>query len=322
MELINSVRLKGIPETDEHFAKLLFADKHTTIEGSAAEAFTEKRLVRPAFGNALSSVGWWFHRSNDDGYGVSAVSCIDPVRLRTDEPIERTLAKRLRMIVPDFHWIFFDGASYVSRSVEIDSISRRFDRLQCKLMENTAGPKERDPLRLQKAVDRLRYEGVLRDFAIQRLYANFFSRIKWIWDIDGLLLYKDVLVAFDYKFKYPARNGEVGANEGMADVYQFLEKCGALVVYLLLKKADDKNVSPITLLDSNDQEWLACDASSFHENSKRLENVEGTGYRGEKPNRSRSIPLERFVSIKKPEELRAFVDKCLEAKGLNTLGAH
>lgn len=322
MELINSVRLTGVPKTDEHFGSLLFSDKHTTIEGNAAEAFTEKRLVRPAFGSALSSVGWWFHRSKDDGYGVSAVSCIDPVSLRTEEPIEHALAKRLQKVIPDFHWIFFDGEGYVSRHVGGDSISRVRNRLKCRLMENAAGPQERDPQRLQMAIKYLRDEDVLRTFSIQRLYANFFSPFKWIWDIDGLLLYKNSLVAFDYKFKYPAKNGEIGVNGGMADVYQFLDKCNVLVVYLLLKKSNDKNLSPVAFLDGGDQKWFVCDASSFHKDNNHLNNIEGTGYRGERPNKSRSISLGRFVEISQPEELRSFVDKCLEARGLGVSEAY
>ncbi|WP_204371767.1 hypothetical protein, partial [Burkholderia cenocepacia] len=63
-------------------------------------------------------------------------------------------------------------------------------------------------------------------------------------------------------------------------------------------------------------------ASSFHADNNHLNNIEGTGYRGERPNKSRSISLERFVEISQPEELRSFVDKCLEARGLGVSEAY
>jgi len=300
-----------MPVTEADYAEILFADKHTTIEGIAAEVFTEMSLLVPIL-EGISRFGWWFD-STSESYNATALSKMDHVDLRSLPEFERTIAAKVRTSVKNMSVALFSEKSLTCYSAKTGSIKPSTGRaLQSHLMSTVTGPLDRDARRLEKALAWLKQHELLSTFGVQRLYANFFAP-RYIWDIDYLGMYKGRVIAFDIKHKYPSHDGQLGANGAISKLYEFLSRQGILVVYIvLLKPKQAANESPVDLLRGTSSKWLACNAQSFASSEDQLKNKSGTGLAGDVPGNSRSISIEKFRTLQTPEDLRSFLDDCLD----------
>lgn len=304
--------------------ELFYADKHSTIEGAVAEAFTEQELVAPVFNNSLVNSGWWFGSDKWNQWYVHAVSEINPKNLREIE-IENKVITTFKNKFDNVNWVFCDSHNnnYVRYSIGDDKFKKgkiyagyNEYHMQPKTMTTVAENKYRSSERIIKAAKELVKFNALKSRAVQRLYANLFFPYKYIYDMDAIGVYRNNTFVFDYKHKYPSNASgveEIGANSGISNLYDYLDSLGFKVVYLVWIKHDKNSNTPVSnYIDYGKHEWWACDAASFKNTNKRLSNKKGTGLSGDKPNSSKSLTENDFKKIYDADGLKEFLDFMIE----------
>jgi hypothetical protein len=309
--------LELVPETDEELVSLLQLDKHTTIEGNVAEIFTESRLVSPVLGTTLSQFSWWFHSEEGEQYKASAVSELDAGAWPHLPEHEHLIGRAVREAVAGLRIVTFRNGEFGGHEVSQGFIRKAVRLLRPHPMTTLSPDSERDPERHEKAAEWLAQHGLLRAVGLQRLFANFFAPDCYMWDLDCIGVYRNQVIAFDYKHKYPDSQDKLGANGGISRLYRHLHSCGIPVIYIALKKnRKDRSRSAVDMLAAAPPEWYVCNARIFSESGSTLENRSGTAYDGGTPQRSKGVHVDQFTLVRTASELREFLDSCIERKFL------
>ena len=119
--------------------------------------------------------------------------------------------------------------------------------------------KERDAARHAKAFNYLEEQGVLRDAAIERLFANCWIGDRFFWDIDCFAFQGDRLTAFEVKQKYPTKAGTFGLNTGLTTLFSMLTAIGVRVLHVVLTKPEnDITVPALDLFTLPEHRERAC----------------------------------------------------------------
>lgn len=306
--------LLKVPETDEELVELLKLDKHTTIEGNVAEIFTEAQLVEPVLGDRLSRFSWWFHSEKWGEYMASAVSELGAETWPQLPPYEHQIGRAVRDAVTGLRIVTFKNCAFRANDVAQDRIKKECRLLEQHDMTTLAPNSERNPERVEKASKKLAEHGLLRQVGLQRLYANFFAPDSAMWDIDCIGIYRDRVIAFDYKHKYPDKDEKLGANDAISRLYRHLDRRGILVIYITLNKpVKNPSQSAVDMLDTESPSWYVCNARIFSESDTVMPNRRGTAYNGGTPKSSKGVRLEQLTLVRTADEFRQFLDTCIDS---------
>ncbi len=248
---------------------ILKRDKHARLEGLCAELLFYEELIRPSFTEC--SVGWWI-APHGNTYKVAHIIEEGHVISSLDEDIYRHFVRNhTRAVRLTFNAFRKSLLREQIALREMDDVL--YSRRSGQQPHTDSPPKlsnstERNVERANKAIAFLRDRGALRPSAIARLVANCFVHARALWDIDAIVRYGDRLVAFEAKQKYPSRKGAMGINQGLSNVFRFLNSSGMQVVHVVLTKPVwDTETSAIDFMTadkySDKSLWIASDSSNI-----------------------------------------------------------
>jgi hypothetical protein len=235
----------------EDLKKILRRDKHTRIEGICTEALFIRDLLAPSFPDYSSS--WWFVSKGNRFHILKLVSEIENLSALEFALLSFFRAKQS----PAFLITFNEKAkSFFYIKFDSDSIQHLRERWRThkkiiaprKPSAPMPSPSERQPHRLDRAMNLMEASGLLKHAAIERLFANCWLASGRYWDIDAFAQYRDQFLAFEVKQKYPTASGTFGLNLGLTKLLSFLSDLGVNVIHVILTKpVSNRAVSAVDL---------------------------------------------------------------------------
>ncbi|QJW92473.1 hypothetical protein HNV11_23670 (plasmid) [Spirosoma taeanense] len=230
----------------EHQKFILSRDKHTRIEGLVTEALFYDEIIKGQFKKCTS--GFWFKRDGNRFKVTKVLVSSADLRQIDYDILNYFLLKGLSCyvvwFVPDQREFFY--VKYVGQTINFESEHSKYPKNPKKALI----PKEtdRDCKRHQQASEYLERSGFLYKSAVERMFVNCWLGDVFLWDVDYIAVYKDHLVAFEVKQKYPTRMGTYGLNTGLVYLFSFLESVGIAVIHVVLRKPTrDFNIPAIDL---------------------------------------------------------------------------
>jgi hypothetical protein len=232
--------------------KILRRDKHTRIEGICTEALFVRELLSESFPHF--STGWWFLRK-DNQFRVMKI--LPAAETLSNLDFDLLAFFSVKANIPTFILSFDEQAkNFYSLKFEFTSKEdlEKNGSIRKKLLEPRQPsaplpkPAERQPQRLEQAVNLLESLGLLKRAAVERLFANCWLASGTYWDIDAFALHEGQFLAFEVKQKYPTASGTFGLNKGLSRLFEFLSAAGIKVIHLILTKPiSDYRTSAIDL---------------------------------------------------------------------------
>lgn len=285
---------------DKDCIQILLRDKHGRLEGLCAEILFEKELIAPAF--AEYSTGWWVARG-DGKYRVAHVTeSGHPV-----SPIEDDIYRLFLRHGVSLVRLEFDATERILRrhALSVGPAGSVVQRNAAQVQPTTRSPPqvpyaaERDAERSDKAIKYLKTMGALRSSAISRLIANCFVHSRALWDIDAVVRYRNTLISFETKQKYPSRKGKFGINEGLTGMFSFLERCDLRVIHIILTKPVwDTSVSAVDLVTlpvyAGKSVWIATESHNIGRTGSKTDAPSRTSIDGRTQLRTDDLEVSDF----------------------------
>ena len=251
--------------SDESFEKIILRDKHTRVEGMFTEYFFYEEILKDVFSDVSSS--WWF-RQRSGAYNIAKIIYEEDDLSSFDVKILNYLSnQKINVFIiifnkkeKKFYYIKYKE----EYSNKLSEALCEFKKEYPKNPKNAAIPKknERNEKRILQAIGYLKSVGVLKNCAIERLFANCWLAEGAFWDIDFFVEYKGKLIAFEVKQKYPTKAGTFGINVGLANLFVYLNNIGMEVIHVILvKPVNDISIPAIDLYTKpqfkKDAKWIA-----------------------------------------------------------------
>jgi hypothetical protein len=225
---------------DRHLEAILLRDKHTRIEGICTENLFVNELIKNTFREF--SVGWWFKLKNNSYNVIKFVPKLAAVKDIDLFILDYFKSRGVNSFIVCFDDLEKDFFYIDYMQIRGDNFPKLGDKLKVRFPKKREVyppiPKEteRNVHRMEQAVRMLKSLNVLRKSALERVFANCWLASGPYWDIDSFVRYKDKIIAFEVKQKYPTAQGTFGLNVGLAKLFSFLSSLGIEVVHIILTK--------------------------------------------------------------------------------------
>ncbi|QUH21795.1 hypothetical protein [Alkaliphilus sp. B6464] len=303
----------------EKLKYLLSRDKHAILEGVCTEhLFQNDVLPRKKWNNKIS-LGWWTTRQNND-YIFFKVS--SEYVTQNDISIFRHFIKNnMKCIYVKFentgtykflevnsNIYLIEKNNYIEQFLSFNEFIIKYNLKEIR-QPLLAANDVRDTARQEKAIDFFDKNGLLEDTAIQRHFANFFLTVYYgyaVWNIDGLLVDNDKVLAYEIKFKYPTKSNTFGLNIGVAKLFEWLHNKDIKIYHaILLNPTNSEKVSVLDVL-SNKSLYRETNWICYRINPTNLFNSSGiapskTQIEGRTDQKVVYIPVSNFKYLKNLE---------------------
>jgi len=227
-------------DNENELSKILKRDKHTRIEGICTENVFYKELVSKSYKKTTSSI--WFNRKNNT---YNCIKVVDNIQNITDVDkyiLSYFYKKNINTFVVVFNYI--EKCFYyvkISQGI-INGDFIEYFRVNKKVYPLKLSPppipmgKHRNESRLNLSIEYLKSFNMLKQSAIERVFANCYLSTGWYWDIDSFVIEKDKIIGFEVKQKFPTNNGTFGLNLGLSKLFHFLLENGIEIYHIILTK--------------------------------------------------------------------------------------
>lgn len=315
------------PEIND-IKNILRDDKNKRIEGYSTEYLFGIDLINQHIENSSSE--WWFPRRRDNSFFSTIKLFYNHRSIRnTDLVIMNYFLKfniktYLVFYEETENWFFYIKYDEII-NVNFENIDEWESvyyscRKRCPENENIeyTNDSEIEKKNMEKSLRFLEDKDLLKKIAIQRVFANCFLNYKKFFycDVDAFLIYKDKLLAFEVKQKFPAEENYFGLSVGLIKLFNFLDTIGIECVYSVLQKTYHNKTK--TSIDYNtmselfsEQKWVAVKYKKQLLGKKRL-GGSNDGIFGGQGSCYRGIDVNWFTHLKNFNSENNFLNKFLD----------
>jgi hypothetical protein len=250
---------------DEDLKNILLRDKHTRIEGLCTEMFFYEQILKNNFRETSS--GWWFGLKNNTYTVTKIASSLLNLKNIDFELLELFSKVNTAVFIivfsesdKDFFYLKYQHGKKESILKEWEIGKKRYPKNN---QQASIPPEEqRNPHRLNQAIQFLQEQNAIKKCAIERMFANCWLGNAFFWDIDFIIKYKNQLIAFEVKQKFPTAKGTWGLNTGLKNLFNFLNTLAINVIHVILvKPVNNASIPALDLYMSEkyrkDAKWIA-----------------------------------------------------------------
>lgn len=241
-------------EFPHHAKKQILRDKHTLLEGYVTEHLFKTQFLESKPQNYTS--GWWSAEVGGQRFFFVVSEKLNDLDCTILKKLSKTYS--CWRAYPRWNtWYFYSGDLKLSMTQFIEKYC-----LQKTGKYQPATSETRDETRQNRCVEFFQTQGILRRIANERHFANFFltNYFRSLVNIDFFVLRNNGnLSAIEVKFKFEARNGKFGINDGQFKLFELLEQAGMEVQHWILYNwTHDKDLSIFGFLELECAEkyWL------------------------------------------------------------------
>jgi hypothetical protein len=244
----------------------LKVDGHGRLEGAYFEAFTISALLRPTFGEEIST-GWWFASGSSNRLLLFKLLHSEPTALDTaflniilDDPNITPYLVRYELRSPGISFRAREATRGMRESYgDAEALVSRLAATEARRSVIKNPPANADPgrqieSRLARVTEAVSGLGTLyvKQLLVERMFVNQILNkyYRYIYDLDAVVGYKDRIVGFELKRKYPEPATEFGINQGL--VTFFLQVIRVIDVYhvILNSACWNKATSPLDMFSN------------------------------------------------------------------------
>lgn len=302
--------------------KILFRDKHTRIEGLCTEHLFREEIINGVFEKSTS--GFWFSLKNNNFNVTKFLVNVADITDLDYQVLNYFLEHKVTTWV-----VFFDKSEkdfyYLKYTNEnknnLDfSIKSPYPKNPKKAFIPKSSERNED--RLLQACELLNNYNSLFSSAIERTFANCWLGNGSFWDVDCFTFYKDQLIAFEVKQKYPTAKGTFGLNTGLVKLFTFLTSIGVKVIHIILTKPINDDKIPAIDFYTKDEYidksfWIATDFSVEILSDNTSTAPSKTSIFGNNSIEYYHIQLTKFHKLKKLKHNHSLIIEFLDKKTTN-----
>jgi hypothetical protein len=249
-------------ENESDYITILKRDKHTRLEGLCTEYLFIDEIIKNKFENFSS--GYWFSLKNNLFNITKVLTNIDDFKELDYKILNFFLKNNVSTWVVYFNESLklFEYIKYTNEIQNNIDFSKGLSYPKSKKIPFLPKITERNIARQEQAIEFLANRNALKKVALERAFANFWLGSGSFWDIDCFTFYKEKLIAFEVKQKYPTAKGTFGLNTGVANLFGFLSSLKIEVIHIILTKPiNDEQIHAIDFYTKNEyiakSNWIA-----------------------------------------------------------------
>lgn len=240
-------------------------DKHKLLEGMVVEDLFMRDIVFPQKWDQFTSKGWW---AVEDTKGRSDYILFHVTEHPPTEADKFVYNFFVPLKVPIYHVVLSNNNLYflelkeelLTKPINSENYINEYTFLSKNNLikhrnVHLAVEDTRDSFSQDRAIMYFERNGILKDVALQRYFANYFLTVYFkghIINIDSFVLFKNGLSAIEIKFKYPDKSGHYGINSGQSQLFKWLISSGINIYhYIAQNPSHNKGIGIFEVLTTH-----------------------------------------------------------------------
>lgn len=286
--------IKEIATEESAAISQLMNDKHNLLEGYVTEKLFYKEFVEN--NNIGSSSGWWMAKSKEN-------ETIFFIIKETLDENDLKIFLHINKIYTCYHVYQRNDDFYFSDLHQSISSGTMIIKHNLKMIRSSLNVKDsfKNEARQNKAIRFFKKHNILNEIALERYFANNFLTVYFpqMINIDLFTITKKGINAIEIKYKFEAKNGTFGVNQGQFEMFKLLNHIGINTYHFILyNHTKNKNLCIFDFLNSENQKsWNYCNTAKISSVSL-YEAPEFTSLSGYKTQKYYQLPKNKFAERK------------------------